>query len=316
MPILRNEYNSKAMGGTELLIKELEERVDRNLLSQVTIIPGRMRGMPDDKTPKIFWVHDTYNDPEMAFLANGGWKVFQRLVFVSFWQMNSFIQAFDIPHSMCVVLKNAVPEANKKRKFKPLLAEEPIKIIYHTTPHRGLNILQPVFQELQRHHNITLDVFSSFAIYGWENIDLEFADLYEALKNTPNVTYHGSKPYEVVRNALSESHIFAYPSIWAETSCRCLMESMIEGTLPVHSSLAALPETASNMTTMYSYHEDVQEHAQLFLNTLEVSILQIRERPTEFSKFSKVNSEISTIWYGWEDRTKHWNDFLKSELKL
>ena len=40
------------------------------------------------------------------------------------------------------------------------------------------------------------------------------------------MTYHGFKPNDVVRKALSEAHIFAYPSIWVETSCISAIEAM------------------------------------------------------------------------------------------
>jgi hypothetical protein len=40
-------------------------------------------------------------------------------------------------------------------------SKERIKLIYHTTPHRGLQILVPVFEKLcEWHDDIELDVFS------------------------------------------------------------------------------------------------------------------------------------------------------------
>jgi hypothetical protein len=50
-----------------------------------------------------------------------------------------------------------------------------IRLVYTSTPQRGLEILVPVFKYLtERHKNIHLDVFSSFKIYGMrlENIQI------------------------------------------------------------------------------------------------------------------------------------------------
>ena len=67
---------SKAMGGTELIYKWMTERADPKLLDQFQIISSRLRKLEDK--PRIFWVHDTADDPAFGNTnGNGGvvWTV-------------------------------------------------------------------------------------------------------------------------------------------------------------------------------------------------------------------------------------------------
>jgi hypothetical protein len=72
----------------------------------------------------------------------------------------------------------------------------------------------------------------------------------------PKIRYHGTQPNAAVREALTRAHVFAYPSVWPETSCLCLIEAMSAGLVCVHSNLGALFETAAHWTQIYPFHED------------------------------------------------------------
>ena len=73
-------------------------------------------------------------------------------------------------------------------------------------------------------------------------------------------------------------HIFAYPSIWPETSCIALIEAMSAGLLCVHSAYAALPETSANWTMMYPISEDHQQHCNIFADNLVSAVNVVNEQ--------------------------------------
>ena len=206
-----------ARGGTELLMGRLIEAVPADLMSNFQIVPTRITEPLQEDKVRIAYIHDLCEDPQLDYLANGGWRKFHLLVFVSNWQMQSFINKFNIPWSRCVVIENSIVPIDK-------VAEVPkgkIKLIYTPTPHRGLNILLTAFQELLKtHDNLVLDVYSSFNLYGWDERDKEYEPLFEFCRNHPSINYHGCRPNREIREALLNSHIFAYPSIWTETSCQ------------------------------------------------------------------------------------------------
>jgi glycosyltransferase involved in cell wall biosynthesis len=307
MPLATDELSKNAMGGTELMKYALESRLDKELLDEVQIVCSRVRELDESKL-RIFWAHDLPGDPESEFLRGGGWDKFHRLVFVSNWQMQAYIQAYNIPWSKCIVLQNAITPIEEHEK-----PTDKIRLAYWSTPHRGLNIVVPVFNKLaEQYDNIELDVFSSFDIYGWPERDEPYKDLFQACKDHPKINYHGSVPNEQIHEYLKTAHILAYPSIWPETSCIVLMEAMSAGLLCVHPNLAALPETAANWTMMYQFDEDLQRHAQSFYNTMKACIENLND-PGVQSRIASQSS-YSNVFYNWEVRARQWDVFLRSLL--
>lgn len=301
---VRNETNEKSMGGTERMVMELANRVDPELLKDFQIVGSRVRDLQDDKI-RIFWAHDLPGDPESEFLKDKNKQnQFHKFVFVSNWQMQGYMQAYSIPWSKCVVLRNAIDPIEVQPK-----ESETLRFVYTSTPHRGLNILVPVFEMLaEKYDNIHLDVFSSFEIYGWKQRDEQYQELFDKIKDHKQMTYHGSQPNEVVREALTKSHVFAYPSTWPETSCLSLIEAMSAGLICVHSNYAALPETSANWTKMYQLHEDVNRHAGIFYGMLE-SVIEYYNSPDVFSNLQAMKT-YTDIYYGWKLRTMEWEGLL------
>jgi len=247
-----------AKGGTEQMRDRLLRNVRPDLLEKVTIHLSRVR--PEnivDGIPNIFWAHDLANDPESKILADGGYRKFAKIVFVSYWQRDQYMLMYGIPHSHCTVIENAI-----EKNFTPHeRSVDTVNFIYHTTPHRGLHLLYPVFDALcKRYDNLHLDVFSSFEVYGWKERDKPYEKLFDLLKKHPNITYHGARPNAEVLDALDKAHIFLYPCIWQETSCIAMIEAIRSDVLVIHPNLAALPETASECTHMYDFTENVQDH--------------------------------------------------------
>lgn len=312
MPIAWNDISEKSNGGTELLGRKLESVINKTLLDEFQIIPSRLKTELDETKLRIFWAHDMPDDPESAHLASGGWRKYHRLVFVSHWQMQAYIQKFEIPWSRCQVLLNAVVPLVPN----PERDNTTIRLIYHSTPHRGLNILAPVFDKLcETHQDIHLDVFSSFNLYGWKESDKNFKEVFAALEKNPQVTNHGTVSNDVIRAFLENAHVFAYPSTWQETSCLCLIESMSAGLLCVHPTLGALPETAANWTMQYQWDETPNKHAGIFYQSLDTAINLMRENLSKTQGQLSSQRAYTNVFYSWDLRKMQWEAFLSSLLE-
>lgn len=301
MSFEKNELNRNAKGGTELLMERLYSSFPLELFDKFQIIPSRVRELDNNKI-RILYCHDLAEDPESgrAFIENGHER-FHKIVFVSNWQMQSFINRYNIPWSKCLVIQNSIEPIEYKER-----ANGPIKIIYHSTPHRGLNILVPVFEELANtDKNIQLDVYSSFKLYGWEERDAPYQALFDRCVAHPQINYHGSQPNDVIREALQTSDIFAYPSIWQETSCLCLIEAMAAGNLCIHPNYGALYETSAHWTNMYQFNEDINTHAGGFIYLLKQAISQVRADPNLQSRLES-QSTWANIIYNWNNRKIQW----------
>ena len=76
-----NPDTPKAMGGTELIQKWLFSRLDPELKDYYQWIASRKRTLEDK--PRLFWVHDLAQDPEVEFLKeHKNMLLFEKIIFV------------------------------------------------------------------------------------------------------------------------------------------------------------------------------------------------------------------------------------------
>lgn len=307
-----NELSARAKGGTELMLEELHKRLDPNLLSEFQIIPSRVRELDGRKA--VLWLHDTANDPEAAHLSDTASRErFAGFVVPSNWSMQMYSAILGLPYKDSTVLQNAInpiPEHDK-------IGDDIVRLIYHTTPHRGLGILVPVFEHLvdalKGQVKLHLDVYSSFSIYGWSERDKPYEDLFQRCRDHDNISYYGAVSNAQVREALEESDIFAYPSIWPETSCIAAIEAMSAKNIVVHSNLAALPETCANWGLSYQYSEDPNDHANRFANALVGAIFRaraIKEGNAQALSQMRFQKDYFDNYYNWDLRAKQWTEYL------
>lgn len=304
--IQNTELSKKARGGTEMMRKRIIDNVDQKLLENVAIHFSRPRELYSD-VKNILYAHDLAGDPENKILRNDGWKRFDHFVFVSQWQRDSYIMAYGIPYSKCTVIPNAIEKEYKPQKRNT----DFIRFIYHTTPHRGLELVYPIFDALsKKHENIHLDVYSSFEIYGWKQRDEPYQNLFNKIKSHPHMTYHGSVSNEQVLEALDESHIFMYPCVWQETSCIALIEAIRSGLICIHPNFGALLETAGNASVSYNFNEDPQMHANICYYITENLLTRIKTDKDFFNNYTLsdkfVLSQNSINMF-----TNSWNNLLE-----
>jgi len=308
---VENEVDKDAMGGTELMKYALYDKIDKKLLNAFKIIPSRVRDLSGTK-PNLLWLHDLPQDPESQHLKNGGWKKFKKLIYVSHWQKQQYENFLGVPPSAGVVMQNAIEPIPAHEKPN---AKECVNIIYHTTPHRGLELLVPILKhirEVMPEVKFHLDVYSSFEVYGksWAKRNEAYQQCFDAIKDDPDMTYHGAVSNEEVKEALKKAHIYAYPSIWPETSCISMIEAMSAGCVVVHPSLAALPETSANWTFMYDFTEDMKEHASRHAMTLMDAMRVVNEE----NMLARLQMQKSYVdgFYSWDVRQQQWTVFLNN----
>jgi glycosyltransferase involved in cell wall biosynthesis len=290
------------MGGTELIAHRMVNTIDPELMDGVQITHSRIRSLSPEYR-QILVLHDLAQDPEVSQLSDPKFrKQFDKLVFVSEWQFQQYNLIHGVRYDEAVIIKNAIEPFQPVKKNKDI-----IKLIYHTTPHRGLELLIPVFEALSNEFdNIELDVYSSFEIYGWAERDKIYQDLFDKCRNHPNINYHGFQPNDVIRKALTDSHIFAYPCIWQETSSLATIEALCSGNIVVHPNLAALPETSTNFGVSYQYSEDASTHAHRFYDILREVIQRYHEGDWVLNQVAFCNAI-----YDWSVAKRKWERLLR-----
>lgn len=306
-----NEQSVNARGGTELMLHALHARLDPELASRFQIIPSRVREL-DPARKRILWLHDLPYEDEASFLERAENRaMFAGIVCVSHYQALLYHMIPGVPYADLTVLQNAIEPFGP---YRPRRADR-IRLIYHSGPNRGLEILVPVFEHLAAHHpDIELDVFSSFGLYGWSNRDEPYQPLFERCMAHPRIRYHGAQPNATVRQALSECDIFAYPNLEPETSCLAAIEAMAAGCLTVCPAYGALPETSANFARLYPFTLDMEAHARRFASVLDEQIRAVRLRRAEDERLRAQQAEYFNRVYSWDRRILEWNAFLRGLL--
>lgn len=159
-----NDLNKNANGGTELTTRRLFDLLEPEELDGVQIITSRVRDLDPDKI-RIYHLHDLPLDPEANHLKDPVSRDrFDRLVFSSNWQYQQFQTYLGVPYSrQNRVIETGVDPIPYGNQLDP--RTNPIRLIYTSTPHRGLEILVPVFEILANMFDyIELDVYSSFSL--------------------------------------------------------------------------------------------------------------------------------------------------------
>jgi glycosyltransferase involved in cell wall biosynthesis len=221
--------------------------------------------------------------------------------------MNQYETRLGVPHDQkLAVLESAIEPIPFIDKSK-----DEIRLIYTSTPQRGLAILVPVFEALaEKYDNIVLDVFSSYKIYGWGEADGQFEELYERCRKHPRINYHGFAKNDEVREALQKAHIFSYPSIWLECNCKALIEAMSAGLLCVHPNYGGLIDTSGGVTAMYNWDNDINKHANIFYAHLENAIKIIHE--DQVQNYLQFQKQYADLRFNWTKVLSQWDGLFRS----
>ena len=233
------------------------------------------------------------------------------IVFNSNWNFEKYYYQFKIPESKSTVIKNAIEKIKFKEKPK-----DKINLIYHTTPWRGLVHLLKIFKSLDL-DNIELNVCSSTKIYGKkfdEVLGKQYQDIFDECKSTKNVNYLGFVNNNNIIELLKKTHIYAFPSIWPETSCISAIESMAAGCEVVTTNLGALYETCAPFGTFVGFDRNFDNLEKRYRKILINSIKNFWSE--ENQKKLKLQQESTNFLYSWDVRSKEWKNLFDEMRKI
>jgi hypothetical protein len=313
-----NETNVNSNGGTELFMRFLYSGgIPRELLEHVQIIPTRIRELKEDKI-RILTVHDMPSDPECVKLKDPDFrKRFHKIVFISNWQYQRFQVELGIPYTeQCVVIENGIHPISVDIPAKVARAKDRLDLAYFSTPHRGLNILFPVFAaHAERDPTLHLHVHSSFEMYGWGVRDEPFKQLFDQIRAHPQCTYYGYTPYDEMRERLLNYHIHTYPCVWPETACRSMIEAMSAGMISVHPNFGGLIDTSGGMNFMYDGSADLNRHAELFSFRLYIAERALKYWPKPTAEKLQFVKEYADRRYSPSQAHFRWSAMLLELIK-
>jgi len=304
--------SQNAKGGTELLAERLLKGTKKELFKGINIIFNR----PDlyeqylANSKNIFNFQDLPNDRMYKnFFKSEMFNRFSHFVFNSDYQKEEFCNKFDFKGRSISVIKNSIiPIQIDQKKYGGK-----INLIYHTTPHRGLEPLAYCFPKiLAENDKVYLKVFSSLKIYGWDEKDKVFEPLYKKLKDMKNVEYSPNVSNDEIREELVNSHIFAYPNIWPESSCLAAIEAMSAKNLLVLPNLAALKETGSKSKFLYEFTDKASDHINTFQKQLTHAIQYVQKQSEDYKSHLDELKIYADKNYNLNDYLKKWEQILSN----
>lgn len=291
----------RPLGGTEILHERLSELVD---LTDINLILSVCHdSFLSYHKPNVLWQHLSYDQENVSRLSDPDFvNSLDAIIFVSHWQHEQFRKRFSLNDVPCYIIPNATDV--ELGIHKP----QKIKLIYTSTPWRGLALLVDVLKRLNR--DVDVEIYSGTSIYGpnfhTQNRHL-FEPLYNELKDLGCIHHEYASNLDV-KESLKSSHIFSYPCTFEETSCLSAIEALAAGCKVVTTSFGALYETCGiwadyvslSNTLVNDYTKSLQNAIDNYWNDIDQRVYQ--------------QAHYKNFW-DWSYRKQMWNNVL-NEIKL
>jgi glycosyltransferase involved in cell wall biosynthesis len=300
----------KPLGGTEILLKGLYKHTNISQYEDINLILSNPYSEYLRYTKKnLLWQHLSYSDESLkaGYQDISFMNAINSFVYVSNWQHEKFRWIFKIPLENAYVIKNAIEPIEFKQKPK----DKKIKLIYTSAPFRGLDMLLPAFEMLDR-DDVELDIYSSAKMYG-DGYEAHTNGIYEKhfeiARNMKNVNYMGYATNDEIKKALQEAHIFAYPSTFEETCCLAMVEAGAAGCRMVTTNLGALFETGGEYARLMPMQAVPETFIPAYAKVLNEEIDNYWSIKTQSQL--KKQSDYYNYHYSWDLRLKEWNTLFE-----
>ena len=218
---------------------------------------------------RIFWTGDGFE--QYSNFGLGDKRVIDRtdaFFAASRWHAESLCAESGFPLNRACVIGNGVHlpyfSGTEPRVRK--------RLIYSSSPNRGLEYVPVLFQELRKHHpDVELHVFAGLDIY---NTDRPYAGpevaqlnaMTEMLKKIPNCHVRGNVTQKALAREFMRSGILFYPLKVPETCCITALEAQVAGCVPIVSAMGTLAETVGSAGVLVPGTPGSKEHLVSFLN--------------------------------------------------
>lgn len=244
----------------------------------------------------LYWTGDSYD--LIQNFGIGDRRIAGRisaLLPVSEWHAQALCQASGFPPEKVYVLRNGI----FADYFKGAEERRQKRLIYSSTPYRGLKFMPGIFKQLkEKHPELELHIFSDYKVYGdppgpaYSALYQEFQLIKNEFAKLPGCFLHGNVRQKDLAREMMRSSILAYPNTFEETSCITIMEAQAAGCAVITSSLGALPETVGDAGIIVPGRPGTPEYLRAFTEQLDL-LLSDEKATQELSAKALARSENS-----------------------
>jgi glycosyltransferase involved in cell wall biosynthesis len=279
---------------------------------------ARYRDQFGVRKPLVLWAHHAPDqNPIMGLRDRATHAAWSRIVLLSEWQRQAFINAFGIEQERISILRNAVGPAFLEASSQPWFETGAAPMfVYSSTPYRGLALLLLMFPTIRKAlPRAELRVFSSLAVYRKKEDEDPHRYLYEVARSLPGVHYEGSMAQPVLAKAMQRAAALTYPSVFAETSCIGVMEALATGAEVISTAFGAIPETSAGFARLMNLPRENSELINQFSALVIQSIRDTLTNQAAAKQRRDARLAYARQHLTWGGRAAEWIAMLES-LKL
>lgn len=299
-------------GATESSFHYLSQYYEFPEEVEVSHLPEDLK--KSNKSYKVLWAHHSYDQP--AFL-NFNHETVTHIVTPSHWAKEQLIKFHNVPKDKITVISNGVNDIFT-------YSENKTKTFIHTSiPYKGLELMPAIIRRIQQNHpDAKFKIFSSMSLYG--PLNDPYLELYEGLKELPNVEYSAAVDQEELVSAYQDAAFFIHPNIWEETFCVSMAEAMKSGAYPIITSIGALSEVAGenfasvvplegNRTT--KGYEVTENFLNTFAEVCCTALDYFEGDRTYYNQISKSLSNHISQKCDWKKIAQQWKKLITKIVK-
>lgn len=242
-------------------------------------------------SPTWVWCHD---------LATVGMEhgKFHRIFALSSFHRDFLENMHGVAPEKIVVTANGVEPT---RWDVPRGTKNPRKVVFSSSPDRGLEQALKVMDEVVKVTPVELHVYYGFDNMRKMGMNEPAAKLEAMIAARPWVKFHGNIPQQQLTKELADAAIWLYPTTFLETYCITAVEMLCSGVFPVVRQWGALPDTlgtaaAKGMAALVDADPLTPEGIQAFVATVLSAL--------ETSAWEKV--DVDPKLFSWENVAKQW----------
>jgi len=265
--------------------------------------------LPVKAERRLLWTGDAFDQP--VTVGIGDKRIIDQtdvLLCVSNWHADTLCAESGFPREKAWVMRNGIDLS----LFKGAEIRVRKRLMYSSTPYRGLAHLLSIFPKiLERHPDAELHIFSGYEVYkGTEPVPdremNEFKVMMQGLQRIPNVFLRGNMLQRDLAREFMSASVLAYPNTFAETSCITAMEAQAGGCVVVSTKRAGLIETVADAGVLIEGSPGTESYDNAFIDAVD----KLLGDDDYFAELSRRGKERAVREFDW----RHIAEIFCSEM--
>jgi len=218
-------------------------------------------------------------------------------------------QYHNIPLDQILMTANGL---DFERFNKPHIKKDPNRLIYSSSPDRGLEYMMPVLDDVYKQHpQMQLHVY-----YGFENFrDQNYiSKIKKEMNKRPYITYHGRVGQDVLAEEFLKSGIWSYFSNFSETFSISALEAMQAGGVCLSSGYWGLIDTVRDGGILIDLNDNPNNiHTDVYKNKWKEECLRLL-KDQEYAEQWRQKGYERVKRFTWSAVAKQWDQYFRTKI--